>query len=119
MANLERGQLAFHKGVLHLTTNRCCEMEAHLGMPYGDILITAVERLRHLRVAISYGYIPDNGPQLTLDEAGDLIDEVEIKPAATKVMEAFRLMQPSLFAEVTAEAGEGAPLADPNSGESG
>lgn len=107
MANPHKGELAFEAGgktyTLRFSTNAICELEDKLDRSFlsisGDLAkaVTEPDKVRFGTVrAIMWAGLRDHHPNLTVEEAGEIMTQVGgMLPAVGLVTDAFVLAFPS------------------------
>lgn len=96
MANIQRGQVELKAGdktyTLQFTVNAICELEARLGLGIAKIAKTMSEpaevSLTFAR-ALAWAALRSHHPNLTLDQAGDIVQEVGMTETIDQVGLAF------------------------------
>lgn len=87
MANPHRGEVAFKAGgtgyTLKFSSNAICELEERLNKSL-NVIVTDLERLSTLR-ALLWAGLRANMPDVTMAQAGDIIDQAGIA-AATEII---------------------------------
>jgi hypothetical protein len=96
MANPVKGEVSFDAGgavhTIRITANVICSLESELGAPFGEIGRRLNDlSFRSLRAAIRVGL----GGKMTLDQAGEIIDQIGNVQAATYFMQAYDLAFPT------------------------
>jgi len=109
MANPHRGEIAVDIGGapyrLRFSTNAICELEDHLGEPINTIaarLARAETVGLRLARALFWGALRDHHADVTLTQAGELMDDLGAGAAMAHIGAAFRAAFPE------PEAGQGA-----------
>jgi len=101
MANPHRGEVAVETNgasyTLRFSTNAICELEDHMGEPINVIaarLGNAEQVGLKMARALFWAALRDNHREVTLPQAGELIDALGAGAAMEKVGEAFRAAFP-------------------------
>ncbi len=105
MANPERGEVAIQAGgqtyTLKFSTNAICEAESVSGKSFGELCLEIQKAdFRAMRALLWAGLRPAH-KDVTLDMAGDILDEVEPLEIREKLDKAIELSYPK-----TAKVGE-------------
>jgi hypothetical protein len=104
MANPQRGQVSIKAGsqtlIVKFSTNAICEAEGEAKKSFGELVdaLASVD-FRAMRVLLWAG-TKERDPSMTLEKAGDLIDDIEPLELLPKLNEAIELAYPK-----TAKAG--------------
>lgn len=109
MANQHRGEVALEAGgkslIARFNTNALCSLENELKLSVDEFLGRVIQG--HL-VAIRSGLRAALGNGMSLEEAGDLVDDVGPLRAAEVLIEAFNLAFPRPENSPSPPKGEGA-----------
>lgn len=127
MANRNRGEVSFKSGeetyTLRYSANTLCEIEDAFDMGVNRIatLLQDQEKLRlsHIRLVFHLG-LKDRHPDMSLEDAGELISEIGIGRAAELFAEAFSASFPAQEGgdarpQVASRNGTGSPSSRPTS----
>ncbi len=96
MANPHRGAVALEAGEkvysLRFTTNSICELEDHFGGKGISQIVVEMQGQPSMKLvrAMIWGALIDGHPNLTMKEAGTILDEVGIETITEKLGEALK-----------------------------
>lgn len=110
MANPHRGDTAVEGTpyTLCFSSNSVCEMEEHFGAPISEVgaMLDGSAKLSHIRAVLWFG-LRRHHPELSEEDAGDVLDEIGHRAADELIGTAFQRAFPK--AKKGAASGSGRP----------
>ncbi len=100
MSNINRGEVSLPVGektyTLHFSVNAICELEDAAGTNFGAFIDQAESMgLRGIRILVWAG-LRDRHDEVSMKDAGDIVEKAGLELAATKAMEAFSAAFPDV-----------------------